>query len=43
MVSQGIVSLHGTVPSEGDISQVYNIVSDLKGVVRVISQLEVAD
>jgi len=43
LVSQGIVRLHGTVPSEDDISQVYDIVSNLEGVVRVISQLEVAD
>lgn len=30
-------------PGEDDITQVYKIVSDLEGVVRVISRLEVID
>jgi osmotically-inducible protein OsmY len=42
LVDRGAVSLYGTVPSEDDIAQVYAIVSDLEGVVEVISHLEVA-
>jgi osmotically-inducible protein OsmY len=43
LVNQGVVSLHGMVPTEDDIARVYDIVSDLEGVERVISHLEVAD
>lgn len=43
LVHRGVVSLYGTVPTEDDIARVYDIVSDLEGVVRVISHLEVAD
>jgi hypothetical protein len=43
LVNRGIVSLHGTVPSEDDLALVYAIVSELEGVERVISRLEVAD
>jgi hypothetical protein len=43
LVNRGIVSLYGTVPGEADIARVYAIVSDLEGVVKVISHLEVAD
>lgn len=43
LVNQGVVSLYGTVPSEDDIARVYAIVSDLVGVVRVISHLEVGE
>lgn len=42
LVSQGAVRLYGTVPAEDDIARVYDIVSDLVGVDRVISHLEVA-
>jgi UDPglucose--hexose-1-phosphate uridylyltransferase len=42
LVNRGVVSLYGTVPSEDDIALVYAIVSDLEGVARVISYLEVA-
>ena len=41
LVKQGVVSLYGTVPTEDDIARVYDIVSDLEGVVRVRSHLEV--
>jgi hypothetical protein len=40
-VHNGIVSLFGTVPSDQDLVQVYNIVSDLEGVVRVHDEIEV--
>lgn len=43
LVNRGVVSLFGTVPSEGDIALAYCIVSGLKGVVRVICHLEVED
>jgi hypothetical protein len=43
LVNRGAVSLYGTVPGEDDIAQVYAIVSDLRGVVEVISHLEVAN
>jgi hypothetical protein len=43
LVNPGVVSLFGTVPSEGDIALAHCIVSDLEGVVRVISCLEVDD
>jgi hypothetical protein len=43
LVNGGVVSLYGTVSSRDDIALVYAIVSDLEGVVRVISHLEVAD
>lgn len=43
LVQEGVVRLWGTVPSEDDIARVYAIASDLKGVVRVISHLEVAE
>ena len=43
LVKQGVVSLYGTVPTEDDIARVYDIVSDLVGVVRVRSHLGVAD
>jgi hypothetical protein len=42
LVNRGVVSLYGTVPSEDDIALVYAVVSDLEGVVKVISHLEVA-
>lgn len=42
LVQRGVVSLYGTVPSEDDIALVYAIVSDLEGVLKVISHLEVA-
>jgi hypothetical protein len=42
-VNRGVVSLFGSVPSEDDIALVSDIVSDLEGVVDVISHLEVAD
>ena len=41
-VEGGVVSLHGTVPTKHDIAQVYAIVSSLEGVVRLVSNLEVA-
>jgi hypothetical protein len=43
LVNRGVVSLFGTVRSEGDIALAYRIVSGLEGVVRVISHLEVED
>ncbi len=43
LVDGGVVKLYGTVPSEYDIGRVYAIVSDLEGVIRVVSHLEVAD
>jgi hypothetical protein len=43
LVNRGVVSLYGTVPSEDDIALVYDVVSELEGVVEVISHLEVAD
>jgi hypothetical protein len=42
LVHRRVVSLYGTVPSQDDIALVYAVVSDLEGVVRVISHLEVA-
>ena len=42
LVDGGIVKLYGAVPSEDDIGRVYAIVSDLEGVIRVVSYLEVA-
>jgi hypothetical protein len=41
LVNRGVVSLFGMVPSEGDIALAYCTISDLDGVVRVISHLEV--
>jgi hypothetical protein len=41
LVNRGVVSLYGTVPTEDDIAMVYTVVSDLEGVVKVISHLEV--
>ena len=43
LVNRGIVSLFGTVPSEGDIALACCTVSGLKGVVRVINHLAVED
>jgi hypothetical protein len=43
LVNRGVVSLYGTVSTEDDIARVYDIVSDLEGVEKVISHLEVAD
>lgn len=40
-VHSGIVSLFGTVPSDEDLAQVYNIVGDLDGVLRVNSEIQV--
>jgi hypothetical protein len=40
-VHSGIVSLFGSVPSDQDLAQVYNVVSGLKGVVRVQNEIEV--
>ena len=37
----GIVSLFGTVPSDDDLAQVYNIVGDLEGVNRVHDEIRV--
>jgi hypothetical protein len=42
-VNRGVVSLFGSVPSEDDIALVSDIISDLEGVVEVISHLEVED
>jgi hypothetical protein len=43
LVSRGVVRLYGPVRSEDDIAMVYAIVSELEGVKRVISHLEVAE
>ncbi len=40
-VREGIVYLVGIVPTEDDIAQVYNIVGDLEGVVRIVNHLQV--
>ncbi|MFN2291364.1 MAG: BON domain-containing protein [Anaerolineae bacterium] len=37
----GVVSLSGTVPSDEDLAQVYNIVGDLEGVIRVHNEIQV--
>lgn len=43
LVTHGVVSLYGTVPTRGDLGHVYEIVSKVDGVERVINHLEVAD
>jgi hypothetical protein len=40
-VHNGIVSLFGSVPDAQDLAQVYNIVSELEGVVRINNEIEV--
>ena len=40
-VHNGIVSLFGTVPSDGDLAQVYNVVGDLGGVIRIHNEIQV--
>lgn len=40
-VDQGVVNLLGTVSSEDDIAVVYDIVSDLDGVVEILDNLQV--
>lgn len=43
VVHRGVVHLHGTVPGEDDVALVYEVVSDLAGVVRVVNHLEVEE
>jgi hypothetical protein len=43
LVHRGIVRLQGSVPTEDDLALVYAIVSELEGVDRVVSHLEVTD
>jgi hypothetical protein len=40
-VHNGIVSLFGTVPGDEDLAQVYNIVGDLEGVIRINNEIQV--
>jgi hypothetical protein len=40
-VHNGVVSLFGTVPDDQDLAQVYNVISDVEGVIRVHNQIEV--
>jgi hypothetical protein len=43
LVHKGVVSLMGTVLSEGDIALVYDVVRDIEGVVEVRNYLRVSD
>jgi hypothetical protein len=41
LVTEGVVSLFGTVPSEDDLARIYSVVSGLEGVRRVVNHLQV--
>jgi osmotically-inducible protein OsmY len=43
LVNHGVTSLFGTVPSENDIALACRTAGRVKGVVKVISRLEVRD